>query len=205
MQDQEEDETEGELADFEEHLGLAPGFLVGVAAEDDWSFVIKTHAMIEAAVSQMLAEACGKPEWLGVFSRLSLGDTTSGKLAFVKAIDWLHEPDRRFIRKLSEIRNDLVHNVSQTKFSLESYVQTLDSGQLRTLTYPLWDEDGTIVFDDQRSPGAAFVRENAKIAILTTVSTLLGTIAAQTWHDKKKNEILSLLSHVISARIARGT
>lgn len=43
--------------------------------EDDWSFVIKSHALLEAAVTQMLAEYLGETKLKEYIERLPLSDT----------------------------------------------------------------------------------------------------------------------------------
>ena len=41
---------------LESELNLPPQFLERLRLEDDWSFVIKTHALVEAAVSHQLSQ-----------------------------------------------------------------------------------------------------------------------------------------------------
>jgi hypothetical protein len=90
--------------------------------EDDWSFVIKSHAFLEAALTHLLADHLGKADLLPVFAYLETSNVRTGKLAFVKAFDLLDKGARRFIHTLSELRNDLVHEVGNVNFSFSSYV-----------------------------------------------------------------------------------
>lgn len=77
------------VGQFEKDIGLPAGFLVNLLIkEDDWSFIIKLHALVEAAVSHLLATICGE-ELLTVFTRLQLSSETVGKLAFAKALHTL--------------------------------------------------------------------------------------------------------------------
>lgn len=80
-------------------------------AEDDWSFVIKSHALIERAVTGMLIETTGDDRLKRTFERLPLSYEEMGKLSVAKEFDVLTKPQRRFIRTLSQLRNNLVHKV----------------------------------------------------------------------------------------------
>jgi hypothetical protein len=44
------------IKDIERDLGLPIGFLVTLKEEDDWSFIIKLHALFEAAYSHLLSQ-----------------------------------------------------------------------------------------------------------------------------------------------------
>ena len=117
---------ENPIAEIEKQLGLPPRFLRGLYEhEDDWSFVIKSHAFLEAALTHLLADHMGKEDLLPVFAYLETSNIRTGKLAFVKAFDLLDKGARRFIHTLSELRNDLVHEVSNVNFNFEAYLEQL--------------------------------------------------------------------------------
>jgi hypothetical protein len=114
------------IAEIENQLGLPTGFLRSLYDhEDDWSFVIKSHAFLEAALTHLLADHLGKEDLLPVFAYLETSNVRTGKLAFVKAFDLLDKGARRFIHTLSELRNDLVHEVGNVNFSFTQYVANL--------------------------------------------------------------------------------
>jgi hypothetical protein len=115
------------IADIETQLGLPAGFLLGLYThEDDWSFVIKSHAFLEAALTHLLADHLGREDLLPVFAYLETSNVRTGKLAFVKAFDLLDKGARRFIHTLSELRNDLVHEISNVNFNFDTYVSQLN-------------------------------------------------------------------------------
>jgi hypothetical protein len=114
------------IADIEHQLGLPTGFLLHLYThEDDWSFVIKSHAFLEAALTHLLADHLGKEDLLPVFAYLETSNVRTGKLAFVKAFDLLDKGARRFIHTLSELRNALVHEISNVAFNFPDYVSKL--------------------------------------------------------------------------------
>ena len=114
---------------LEKDLGLPEGFLEGLRKEDDWSFVIKIHALMEASVSYLLLQHFGDERLGAIFDFLELSDKRKGKIAFVSALDLLPVECRRFLSKLSEIRNSLVHNIKNVGFALSAYVQGLNKDQ----------------------------------------------------------------------------
>ena len=89
--------------------------------ENDWSFIIKLHSLIEAAATQLLVVTLGKPELEDIISLLELSGQRTGKLAFFKSMNTLDSSSRRFIQSLSEIRNSFVHDVSNVDVTLEEY------------------------------------------------------------------------------------
>ena len=114
---------------LEDDLKIEPGFLMKLIHEDDWSFVIKSHAFIEAALSHLISEALSEAALHDVFANIETSNNRSGKLAFIKALNLLDEEARRFIRALSELRNSLVHDIGQVGFSFEDYIASLEKQQ----------------------------------------------------------------------------
>jgi hypothetical protein len=114
---------------IESRIGIREGFFHDLVEEDDWSFIIKAHALLESACAELLTEKSGQPDTIDIFSRLELSARTTGKLAFLRAFDLLIDRERRFISALSELRNLLVHNARNTSFNLNHYVTTLDKNQ----------------------------------------------------------------------------
>jgi len=114
---------------LETKLGLEPGFFESLDEDDenDWSFIIKVHALIEAAISHLLTEHLGRTELNDLFSRLDMSNKTTGKAAFVEALGLLEKSERRFISSLSELRNKLVHDVRNVNFDLAEYVENMEA------------------------------------------------------------------------------
>ena len=112
---------------LESELELKSGFFDSLDSEEenDWSFIIKAHALAEAAASHLLTKQFRKPELADLFSRLDMSNKATGKAAFIKAMGLLGEHERRFISALSELRNRLVHDVRNVNFDLLAYVESL--------------------------------------------------------------------------------
>jgi hypothetical protein len=106
-------------------IGLPAEFLPALSSDSDWTFLIKLHALIEAAVTHALVVHSGKDEAREVFANLELSSTKTGKLAFSKVFLDLLPEDRRFIRSFSELRIILVHDVRNVTFTLSDHFSGL--------------------------------------------------------------------------------
>jgi hypothetical protein len=119
---------------LEERLGIRAGFFSSLDGdnENDWSFLIKLHAIVEAAVSHMLTDQLHRPELSDLFARLEISNKTTGKAAFIDALDLLGKSERRFMSSLSELRNMLVHDVRNVDFDLMQYLGGMTKEQQTT-------------------------------------------------------------------------
>lgn len=115
---------------LEERMGLPSGFLDELDFEQDWSFVIRSHAFVEAVIATFLTEATDQ-RLEDVFSHLVLGGGRSGKLAFAEALNLLDPACIQFARRLSSLRNTLVHNVKNVYFTFEEYTFELSASDRR--------------------------------------------------------------------------
>lgn len=128
------------LAHLEKSLNLPAQFLEKLVGEDDWSFIIKVHALLEAAFSHLLTEYLGKPELSEIFSRMELSNSHTGKIVFAEKLNLVDKDTRRFLRKLSEIRNQFVHDVSNVNLDLNGYIRRKDkNGQTEFKKAFCWD------------------------------------------------------------------
>jgi hypothetical protein len=117
---------------LEHDLGLPERFLQTLRKTDDWSFIIKVHALMEASVSYLLVHHFGDDRLARVFDFMELSDKRRGKIAIVSALDLLPDFSRRFLAKLSELRNSVVHNVGQVGFKLPDHVRALNKEQFES-------------------------------------------------------------------------
>lgn len=115
--------------DFEDRMGIRPGFFNELIREDDWSFVIKLHAFIEACLTHTICFALGHPELEDVIARLDTSNNQAGKLAFAKRLEILNKPQRRFVATLSQLRNDIVHDARAVDFSFERHLGGMSKEQ----------------------------------------------------------------------------
>lgn len=116
-------------AEFESRIGIRSGFFNELIREDDWSFVIKLHAFFEACLTHAICSVLGRPELEEVIARLDTSNSQSGKLAFAKRLGILNKSQRRFVTTLSQLRNDIVHDVRAVDFSFERHMSEMSEEQ----------------------------------------------------------------------------
>lgn len=108
-------------------LGLPDDFFVKLPNEDDWSFIIKLSSLFEAVCTQLLVKALDKDGIDDVLSNLEIGNQKYGKLIFLRSLDVIDDTDEQFIRRLSEIRNAFVHDISRLSSTVKNYLQEIKS------------------------------------------------------------------------------
>ncbi|MEW8346063.1 MAG: hypothetical protein AB2723_10515 [Candidatus Thiodiazotropha sp.] len=118
-------------------LNLPKDFLFGLLEEDDWSFVIKAHSLLEGALSYSLTTATGKEELADFFAEIDM----KMKIDAAKGIKLFDSDLRKFLRALSNLRNKLVHNVSNVGFSFEEYFKNIDTRNNFVDNFGLWKEE----------------------------------------------------------------
>lgn len=110
-------------------LSLDPLFLLALLKEDDWSFVIKLHALLEGAVTHLLTQSSQDDRLADFYRRLPLNNLRVGKLAAVQALGLFDPWQLRFVSALSQLRNDLTHDVKNASFTFETFWQSLSKSK----------------------------------------------------------------------------
>lgn len=165
---------EQDVAELERSIGVRPGMFIDLLeAGDDWAFIVKTHALIETAVAHVLAEVSGRPELVSVFSRLELSNKTTGKLAFAEALDCFESDERRQIRKLSELRNSLVHDIRRTDFRFMDWISGLDPNQFKEFYQAFGPGGETVTLGKETLPSVEFFKANPRLSIWLACLLLL--------------------------------
>jgi hypothetical protein len=162
---------------LEGDLGLPAGFFISLGAEGDWSFVIKTHALIEAALAHLIEKKLAEPDVSLYVGHLPIGGR-NGKVALALALKLIDSQAARFIDQISKIRNRCVHRVLDVNLSLVAYVKDLNEQGFRELEGAIssylvneleWPSLG-------KTTRAAAIRADPKGIILFTTQVLLGFI-----------------------------
>lgn len=114
------------VARLEKELELPDGFFQSLLKEDDWSFLIKLHALFEAAISYVVVHKLGCAALDGTFARMAM----SGKIEFAMALGLIDGMERGFIVQLSQLRNRCVHNVREAAtFNLTDTCAAMNADQ----------------------------------------------------------------------------
>jgi len=154
---------------LEQELGLPKGFFSKLKDEDDWSFVVKLESLIESACTYLLVKATN-PALEEIFSRLEIASKSTGKIAFIKSLNLLDEPERAFIRAIAELRNTLVHDVRNVaSFSFPKYIEGLDNQQLENLGKTLLRHDETEKLRECLKDGAKILFWFSALSVLANI------------------------------------
>lgn len=161
---------------LESELGLPERFFDTLVKEDDWSFVIKLHALFESALSFVVGHRLGT-QVAGVVARLDMNGAR-GKVAFARALEILEDEEVRFLDLLSALRNRCAHGIRQAvEFSLPAYVAGLDRDGRKNFQRAIChkDVDKVITIGGISVTRGQFVIENPKIEIwLASLYVLAG-------------------------------
>lgn len=141
-------------------LKLPEKFLSQLKTEDDWTFIIKTHFLLEGAVSHLLAVALRNDSLHAIFSKMGI----SKKIEFLEALKLFDNQFRGFIKALSELRNQLAHRLTNADFSFAKHLS--DKNNLARFIHSfgfVWKDP--IIFDNQKAERNIFIKENPRITI----------------------------------------
>lgn len=132
------------VSDFNECVASSRDLLLKLLSEDDWSFIIKSHAFLEAAVTEAIVHKLDDQRMLRVVERLPLSNDEYGKLTIAKDLDVVPKEQRTCIRRLSELRNNVVHRPENINFTFESFITDLDRQQKQRWQETMaWFKDST--------------------------------------------------------------
>jgi hypothetical protein len=146
-------------------------FLAHLAEEDDWSFVIKSHALIEATVTRLITSTLGDKRISPPLERLPLSDNQMGKIAIAKQLGVLDGPQRKFIKWYSELRNSLVHKVENIEFSFSEHWAGLDQNQKKAWKKTI---DWSRKTNEPNKDFCKLIENQIKTALWLSILTLIG-------------------------------
>jgi uncharacterized protein YutE (UPF0331/DUF86 family) len=172
------------LMQLDQHLK----FMEDLVDDDDWSFVIKSHALIEASITQMLTEHSGDARFKNLFERLPLSDDEMGKILVAKLLNLLEKRERKFVQLYSQLRNKLVHRIENINFSLKAHIEDMDSSARKS-----WQESITwFSGDNTRSSWKKVAIQTPRIALWVAIFILVSMCSISTYEVKGLSEIKKL-------------
>lgn len=184
-------------------LGLPNGFYEKLLQEDDWSFIIKLNALFEGACTEVLSSCLGTAKITEALANLEFAHSKCGKIAMLKSLDAITTQQASILRTLAELRNNLVHNISNVNFSFSNYVSSKDENQkksfLKTLGHGIQEH---IQFEGKSVPRNTFVEENPKLALWLTAAEVLACLHLEFARTELRLESSALDAY---ARIAHGS
>lgn len=170
------------VSDYDDCIAGSRDLLLDLLTEDDWSFIIKSHAFLEAAVTEAIIHQLDDPRLLRVVERLPLSNDEYGKLSVAKDLDIVPKEQRACIKRLSELRNYIVHRPENINFQFEHFINGLDKAQKRR-----WQE--TIAwFQDSTGEWKKMALTKPKLVVWMSsflIYTMLGVKKVELAYDRK--------------------
>ena len=182
-----------------ERLGLPRDFYAKLLDEDDWSFVIKANALVEAACSDALAARLHAPELATCLATLDLGHNKHGKVALLRALGAIVKEQATFLQVLYELRNKLAHNISQVSFTFESYLAEIAPKDRAAFIKHVGHGIQPTVLG---APRDNFVAENPKLSLWLTLSEVLACLHLE--HDTAKARLTTMAMQLIAGGSTSG-
>lgn len=183
-------EIEEVIDEIERDLRLKPGFFSDLKKDDDWSFLIKSHALMESVCSYLLTSYFDDPRFKDIFSRIEMSDSRTGKIAFLRAAGLTEKEDARFIIGLSELRNTIIHNIEGVNFNFSDHINKLDEQQKKSFAetfgygHMVNDGHGKLILKDHKT-----VLTDPKSAIWWGVAIILAIIKMEVKTHSYEKEI----------------
>lgn len=112
---------------LEKSLNLPKNFFRSLRNDDDWSFIIKMHALIESSLSRLIEAKFNNFSLKDYFLTIGFSGGRHSKIKLLQQLGEIDPEECKFIEGLSFIRNRLVHNITHIKFNLETYVAQLSA------------------------------------------------------------------------------
>ena len=162
----------GAIEEFENRVGLPTGFVYSLAQEDDWTFVIKIHALYETALAHILATTFGNQKLEEALAEISMAH----KLKLASACGLFDKEDRGMLHALSNLRNKLVHSVDQVAFSFFTYLSDQNRKKQFLESFAQIWPDPIILPGDRKVEREAFVIENPTITVWLWCQRILANV-----------------------------
>jgi hypothetical protein len=116
--------------ELEPELELPKGFFRQLYQADDWTFIIKLHALIESALTHLIDSLFETDSVVSFLGTLDIGGGRHSKVALLQIMNQIEPDEAKVVRGLSKIRNRLVHNIRHVAFDLKAYARELDANEL---------------------------------------------------------------------------
>jgi hypothetical protein len=116
---------------LEKEVGVAAGtFRQLFVSTDDWTMVLKLHALLEAALARVIVHELGRPALEDFVDRLQMGQRRgNGRLALAVGLGLLDREDVQLLEGLGQLRNAYAHDPCNASKSLPALLDGLDANR----------------------------------------------------------------------------
>lgn len=189
-----------EVIKLERKIGVPERFSLNLLKSgNDWFFIIVLHSFIEAVLTELITKAIGRDELEDIIKRLEM----INKIEYAKSLSLLCKEARRFIYKLSEIRNNFVHNIKSISMNLDQYVKNLNSDQLKNfIKAQKYGIDKEFEINGTKVERDDFIKENPRIAMWLCGYSVIIEISMGIGIEIEKQKLEELKMIIVKAVIS---
>lgn len=192
---------------LEQELGISKGFLASLMNTDvdDWSFVIKLHALAEAALTHLITIALGREELREVFAEIPMGNVGRGKIGIGQRLNLIEARLAKFLAALGRMRNRFAHRPQSVNDRIEQFVDSIPQHERdsfeRTLAY--FTDEGSVIIEiaGQTWDVLTFTRNNPKFAVWLSATVAIGTIYIQKESEAEHRKHYELMAEFFVAMV----
>ncbi|MCQ8896390.1 hypothetical protein NQT62_08090 [Limnobacter humi] len=122
------------IESLETALKITPGFFWKLCDQgDDWSFLIKVHALLEMAIGHLIQQRIGIPELDSLIEKASLNGGTTSKIKIASALSLIDKDTTNFVDALSNLRNKAAHRIDSVALTMDDFIQAIDEKDVKNL------------------------------------------------------------------------
>jgi len=159
---------------FARDIGMPEDTLWRLLKDDDWSLVIKLHALLQGAICHTLAQKLHDSGLIEIFGRLPAGDNRYGLVAFLRHYGLFDPAELKFLKSLAEVRNTFAHNIQWIGRSLAEYKDDLCPSERATFIESMAvGLKESVQVRGKTVQRRQFVRENLKLAMFLSAAHIL--------------------------------
>jgi hypothetical protein len=128
---------------IEDNLGLKTGFVLELLDEpDDWAFIIKTSAVVESTLGQVLSGSL-LGEGLDRHIRALPMDGRTGKIQLAQDLSLIGPKSAKRLQAICQVRNNFAHGLKSLKLSVASFFSHMPESERDSLVQQFLSSDST--------------------------------------------------------------
>ncbi len=181
----EEDVFDNSIKEISEKLNIQPAFFYFLHKEDEWTFIIKIHCILESLLSWIIPEHLKDKRFIDYCKKLGM----MKKIQLVTALDIFKNEAKIIngINFLSELRNTLTHDVTNINFSFSDYFKNNPEKKkvfIKIFSY-YWKPK--VHIKEEILTREEFVKLNPKIAIWFFINQIFALSVLHVKEDELEN------------------
>jgi len=200
------DPLDAAISNFEAELGLRANFFNDLSRDDDWSFIIKLHALLDAVLTRAICASIQKPELETSIGLLDFAREATGKVSFAKALNLVSARQHNFLNIIAIVRNKYAHSVSSVSRPLAEIVGGLSKKEKKKLflaATPEGNPQHDIEFEMLLEVDPRAIFRLAALGVLCDALLHIESKASIAVLLKEKAELAELIAQNVLASLSR--